>query len=209
MPKEAVKPTTRTNSGNSEVHRPVQTFDRLKKKKPQQIVIPVCLDCELLTAKDDLNQRILEAQAGRRADDVTALSAELDRLEAQIVDETVDMRFKSPGRVKYEALLLAHPPTPEQNVESQATHGDDAPYNAETFAPALIALCCIDPVMTEEEVAILQNGEYDEETGEEITPPWNLSEILPLFTASMAVCNASRVGELGKGSGVTRGSTKS
>lgn len=187
------------------------TFDHLRKKRPLEKDVPVCLDPGLLAQADEAQLKWITAiQENKPQDEVDRLKAEFDSVMEAIDDNTVVMKFRSPGRKKYEDLLLEHPPTEEQQEQYKAMYGPEAraPYDSDTFGPALVALCCAEPKMTVEQVAILFDGEYDDE-GSEVSPPWNGNEILTLFTTAMAVCNSSRVGEMGKDSGATLASTRS
>lgn len=97
------------------------------------------------------------------------------------------------GRRAYEWLVRHHPPTEEDNSESQKDHGVDAPYNGDLFAPALIAATCFEPRMKVEQVA-------------ELIDEWSQTEVLTMFAAAMEVATGSQIVSLGKGSGTTNGS---
>lgn len=214
--------------------RPV-TFDHLKKKPPLSTTVPVYLDAAaleaLVAAQDRLDraeealntwyqrQAILRSRTEEPLIEPTTLAkaieearAERDKAEAAVKANTAHMRFQSIGRKRYDKLVLDHPPSEEQNKEHQAEHGSDAPYNVDTFAPALVAASCIEPQMTYEDALILFEGEFErDEKGElvldeneepiEITPPWNAAEVTELFVAALQVNNGRRVVELGKASG--------
>src|SRR3954463_7264417 len=55
-----------------------------------------------------------------------------------IESQELTIKFQSIGAVAYDKLIAKHPPKPEQRVEG-------AMYNIESFAPALIAACSVDP----------------------------------------------------------------
>lgn len=178
-------------------------LDRLRSKKGLVRRIPVYLDSEVLRDYE-------EAQADvDMAEEEEQRSAALERLasaQAALEAVTVTMVLRRPevvyedeygvsrtlrGRQAYEWLMQNHPPTDEQNLESQEAHKVNAPYNADTFAPALISACCEDPKMTPEEV-------------DELISEWTLPEVMVVFSAAMEICNTSQVGPLGKGSGRTQ-----
>jgi hypothetical protein len=52
--------------------------------------------------------------------------------------------LKAIGSKAYDDLIANHPPTNEQKREGQS-------YNAESFAPALIAACSVTPELTEDQ----------------------------------------------------------
>lgn len=89
--------------------------------------------------------------------DETAAAAELvQSLEADIEASTVTLRFRALSRSAYQALLTEHP----------GREGEDEVWNWQTFVPALIAACLIDPVMTVDEVVelldLITEGQRDE-----------------------------------------------
>lgn len=176
-------------------------LDRLRTKKGLVRKIPVYLDSDILQeyedaqaeaedgAEDDrVKERLAAAQA---ALDSTTVTMVLRRPEVVYEDEYGVTRTLR-GRQAYEWLMENHPPTDAQNAESQEIHKVNAPYNADTFAPALISACCEDPVMTPEEV-------------DELISEWTLPEVMVVFSAAMEICNSSQVGPLGKGYGRTQG----
>lgn len=103
-------------------------------------------------------------------------------------DESVTLRFRSIGRRNYDALIGAHPATEQQKADAKATGAGEPPYDADTFAPALVAASCIEPVMTLDQVREL----WDE---------WNTAEVLDLWVAALEVNTQRRVVDLGKDSG--------
>lgn len=194
------------------------TFDHLQsKKKPITRNVYVHLDSEISEAFDEVDgrydsmvsdhrERRLQAAAkpqgltaGLEAalqDEMEVMQKEWDAANEALQETTVVVRMKSPGRKKYEALLLEHPATDEQNEKHNKDHGSNAPYNAETFGAALVSLCAVEPVMTEEQA-------------QQLIDEWNLNEAMLLFTGALEVCHASQVSNLGKGTGRTSGSTRS
>jgi hypothetical protein len=192
-----------------------QTLDRLRSRKGITRQIPVILDGEVLveyeSAQTEFDLLGNEAVAARTSPDQHAAAANRLAAAKEALDEaTVTLHLRRPivhydeempngdtitrtlkGRLAFEHLIEANPPTDEQNAESQKEHGVDAPYNGDTFAPALISACCEDPEMTPEEC-------------DEIMAEWSLAEVMQIFTSCMDICNASLVGQMGKGYGGTR-----
>jgi hypothetical protein len=72
----------------------------------------------------------------------------------------------------YDALLSAHPPNHEQRKNGNQ-------LNVNTFAPALIAACCVTPKMTEEQANELWGSEG-----------WASGEAMGLYLAAMGLCQA-------------------
>jgi hypothetical protein len=99
------------------------------------------------------------------------------------------------GRLAYEWLMEAHPPTDEQKAEELERSGSEAPYNADTFAPALIAACVEDPAMSPADA-------------DEMLAEWTFTEAMTVFTTCMEVCTGTQIASLGKGYGGMTASTK-
>ena len=100
-------------------------------------------------------------------------------LVAEQGGEPLTVKFRSIGRVAYEALLDAHQPTDEQRAKGRAQKVK-VEWNPDTFPPALIAAAAVDPVFSLDEATELWESD-----------DWNGEELLPLFFAAVAV-NTSR-----------------
>ena len=75
------------------------------------------------------------------------------------------------GSKAYDVLVGMHPPTADQKKEGSA-------YNPDTFGPALISACSVNPHITPNEAKEL--WESDE---------WSRGEIMELFVAAVEVCS--------------------
>lgn len=85
--------------------------------------------------------------------------------------QEVFIRLKAIGSQAYDDLLAEHPPTADQKKEGST-------YNADTFAPALIASCAVEPKMTPNQAKqIWTSGE------------WSRGEVTELFFACVEVCS--------------------
>lgn len=150
------------------------TFDHLKKRKPRQVVVSVCVDSDAVAA--------LEA----------ATTDEERATAQQVVEEATEtLTFRSIGRQRWEALINEHPPTATQLAEAEKA-GEPVPaYDTESFAVAAVAACSLEPKLTATEAKEL----YDD---------WNASEFGALYMAVVGVNSSSNVGALGNGSGEIR-----
>jgi hypothetical protein len=84
----------------------------------------------------------------------------------------IELKFVSIGAKAYDKLAAKHPPTVEQRLEGST-------FNTETFAPALIAACCVDPEMSETEAKQLWNSDT-----------WSRGDRLSIYRAAVEVNNA-------------------
>jgi LmbE family N-acetylglucosaminyl deacetylase len=167
-------------------NRPVPTFDHLAKKKPLQIREWIALEQDaadaLVAARDELERQKLlhhdDPTSQPRVDAQAVYDAARDAARAA----SVEVVFQAISRPVYKALKRAHPPTTEQDEESQARYGAKADVNVDTFAPELIAASCVQPKMTPEQVASLQT-EYG----------WNEAEFIHLYQLALRVNEARTI----------------
>lgn len=118
-------------------------------RRPEN-VIEICLRGDLVAEHELLDIELARTQkddswvATSIADvnPVTELAERITDLEQQMVDSTVSFRFRALSRNEWAALEAAHP----------KREGSDERFNLETFPPALIHACLIDPVMTLDEI---------------------------------------------------------
>lgn len=87
-------------------------------------------------------------------------------------DQTeVTLKFQAIGQKEYDKLVSKHPPTPEQRVEG-------ASFNIDTFAPALIAACAVEPEMTAADAKELWDS-----------PDWSRGDVMVLFRNAVDLNN--------------------
>lgn len=79
-------------------------------------------------------------------------------------DAKASMLFKALGSKAYDELIAEHPPT-------SADKKDGGVWNSETFPPALIAECSLEPRMSVEDAASLWKSE-----------DWSRGELFDIFT---------------------------
>jgi hypothetical protein len=83
----------------------------------------------------------------------------------------VTLMFQSIGAVAYDKLIAKHPPKPEQRVEG-------ASYNMDTFAPALIAACSVEPELTVADANEIWNPD-----------DWSRGDLMVLFMKAVDLNN--------------------
>jgi hypothetical protein len=221
-------------------------------KKPLSREVTVFLDDEAVVGLTKAHEGLAAAEARREALDIVLARREADGASLERLAETTDalteaaaevtqaqevvqsayddlmehhaatFKLVSIGRKRYDALVLQHPPTEGQNAENQTEFGTNAPYNVDTFPPALLEQVCIDPIMalwewkalfdwnllTDEELTLAydqwvpgQERELAIQILRERQPEWNTSELVELTTAAIEVCTHRRVVSLGKAYG--------
>lgn len=87
-------------------------------------------------------------------------------------DFEATVRYQALTSKAYDDLVASCPPNPKERQLGAA-------YDADRFAPKLIAACSLEPKMSEEEAAELY-----------FSPDWSGGEISTLFMQALKVCNA-------------------
>lgn len=176
------------------------TYDHLVgKKKPLTKTIAVVLDPQLAeeyeAARSARDMAKYRADA-RPADSEAAMAlleadAALEAVRNRLDDEEAiaEFRFRGIGRAAYEALVDKHPPTAEQRMKAKASGFENIAWNPDTFPPALVAACLIEPDLAYEDVLGLWRSD-----------DWNQAELQELLNAAIAVNGTRRTVELGKDS---------
>lgn len=104
--------------------------------------------------------------------------------ERTVVVANMSLRFRAMSGTAYDALERAHGPE-----ESDVNHlGRPLLFNPRTFPPALVAACCVEPVLSEDEAKRLWDS-----------PAWSKGDLDALFAAAYEVNNRSGVEALTKG----------
>jgi hypothetical protein len=127
-------------------------FDALlAKARPPERTVHLCLREDLRAEWDQLQVELSRANQA----DITSLggggearqvSERIRAVEAEMDAAKAPFRFRALDPDAWKALTDAHPPREEQGERQ---------FNADTFPPALIAACCVDPVMTPAQVGEL------------------------------------------------------
>lgn len=160
-------------------------FDTINaRRKPREATTYIVLDHDLVARVDELERDIRLAervdQKENRTPQAPKLQAELERLEREIHEAAVPFRFRALPRKEYRTLLEDHKDESGQKR-----------WNTETFPPALIAACAVDPELTLEQATTV----WDE---------WDENQTATLFHAAYMVNEGeSKVPFTGRSSGAT------
>jgi len=85
--------------------------------------------------------------------------------------EEVSILFRAIGAKQYDDLIAKHPPNAQQKMSGDI-------YNIHTFAPALIAICSVEPKLSYDEAKAIWDSE-----------DWSRGEVMALFGACVELCN--------------------
>lgn len=192
--------------------RPTPLDHLLSRKRPVRKTVTVVLDPELAEDHEEASRavRVAEVRAEARPSDTEAQAQlweaqeALRQVEVRLTDEeaVASFTFRSIGRAAYDALVDRFPATAEQRQKAKAQGILDAGgvlgWNPETFPPALVAACLVEPKLSEDEVAAVWASE-----------DWNQAELQTLLGAAIEVNGTRRVVDLKKGLRPTRLSGRS
>lgn len=154
---------------------PTSSFARLAAKERIELREIVPLTTEAASIYEKAKNALSSAEMVGDPDRIQTARAELDQAKELVADDLAELVFHALPGSEYKQLVRAHPPTVEDNEEHQKLHGMPAEFDADTFAPALISASCVEPKMTEAEVASLP------ESG------WSNAEYVRLFQLALMV----------------------
>lgn len=125
--------------------------DILKRAKQRETTVQIYLAGDVLATIERLERQLSDANADAWKSSSLADTDPTEKLARQIAaarkklqDSAVEFRFRAMPAKAWSDLVAQHPPVKADDL-----------FNAETFAPALISVACIDPVMTVEQVTEL------------------------------------------------------
>ena len=101
---------------------------------------------------------------------------ELEELESRRESSVIEFRLAGLNPHVYEEVVQANQPSAKQRREF-SERGDTLMWNPDTFPSALVAACLLDPKLTAEEVAELEQFEN-----------WLAADSQSLFEGAMSAC---------------------
>ncbi|TXS35354.1 hypothetical protein [Streptomyces sp. t39] len=129
--------------------------DILKRAKPRQKSVWVCLAGDLLAEVDRLERELREVGEGWSPDSLAAtdprekIAKRIKSVREQMKKAETEFAFRSIGDRAWSDLVAAHPP------KKQGPGGQTLMWDPDTFPRALIAASAVDPVMTPEQLDAL------------------------------------------------------
>jgi hypothetical protein len=110
---------------------------------PREITVPVCLAGDVAGELENLEAEL--GQLGEwkptslgEVNPAYELQERLEQARQRAREASVEFRFRALGHRGYSNLIAAHP----------APEGSKEPYDAGTFLPALLSVCCVEPSLT-------------------------------------------------------------
>lgn len=137
--------------------KPTTVDDLLAEITAREKTVRILLRQDLLAEHARLDGELVEAlnvdARENRDPQGPALAKRLVEFEAEIESAKREFRFRSIGKRAWADLLAKHPPTREQ-----AKTNIRLDHNPETFPLVAIEASCVEPVMTLEQVAKLEDA---------------------------------------------------
>lgn len=122
----------------------------------------------------------IKIQAARNEQSESDKKSTLDKLKSkkrrqqkisiEVNGEKLELLFQAVSYAELDAIQSKHQPTQQQRIEG-------AVFNRNTFPPALIAACSVDPKMTEQDALDLWNSD-----------DWSTGELQSIFEAVSNLC---------------------
>lgn len=152
----------------------------LARKKPNERSVDILLNSslkgEIAALEKELNRVARNTRRSLSDTSPDQIQTQIDALYDRAHDETVSFTFRDIGRKRYDELVAAHPPTQEQKDDYKAQDGPgNLTFNPDTFPPALISACAIDPEISLAQATL-------------ICDTWSEGDIQELFLCAIAVC---------------------
>ncbi|WP_432136835.1 hypothetical protein [Streptomyces sp. bgisy154] len=135
--------------------------DVLKRAKPRERTVELCIAGDVAAEVERLEAELARVSADWRPDSLAAnhpgeaIAKKIAAARERMREAEVPFTFRALGAKAWSDLVAQHP----AKTEGQA-------FDPETFSPALLAACCVDPVMTVDQVTelleVLNTGQVQE-----------------------------------------------
>jgi hypothetical protein len=130
---------------------------------PQRSV-PVCLRGDLRAEYEDVQRQLKQARKQRtdskEAAGTAQLTERLEALEVQMQDSTHPFVLRALPKPRWRRLVNEH--QPRKGEDDQVLESDTIGFNTDTFYPAAIRACTVDPVLDDDEWRRLLGDSDDE-----------------------------------------------
>ncbi|MGW7359473.1 hypothetical protein ACWGI0_23275 [Streptomyces sp. NPDC054802] len=126
--------------------------DVLKKVRPRELTVPVCLAGDLAAEVERLEAK-LSSLSEWRPDSIAdqnpgiEIAEKIASARREMQESEVEFTFRALGAEAWSDLVAMHP-----------GKTDEEAWDVDTLQPALVAASCVDPVMTREQLDELFEG---------------------------------------------------
>lgn len=170
--------------------------DALKAAKLPERVVPVCLNLdlqrELELAERELADALRKPSDSLEGSGAAGIAERIHALEGRMREHTHDLRLRALPRPKWKALLAQHPPRKADDgsvLEADRFIG----VNVETFFTAIVRACVIDPVLDDEDWALVDEKLTDAQFDALFAAAWSLNRSdvdVPFSRAASQILNS-------------------
>lgn len=163
--------------------RPVPTFDHLQKRKRPERTLAFATNDDLSSEYEAANTRLaITFDATERE----TIRKEIAEAKAKLLadPDTVLIRLRAVSRGRWMRLIRENPPTDDQNKASEKEGNGQLELNPDTFWPAAVAACMIEPA-----------GDVDRVT--DLFDEWSNGDVSRLITTVRELNNAAHTVDLG------------
>lgn len=129
--------------------------DILKRAKPREKSVWICVAGDLLSEVDRLERELREVGEGWSPDSLASsdprekIAKRIKTVREAMKKAEVEFKFRAIGDRAWSDLVAAHPP------KKQGAGGQTMAWDPETFPRALVSASAVDPVMTPEQLDAL------------------------------------------------------
>jgi hypothetical protein len=125
----------------------------LKSAKLPERSVPVCLRGDLRAEYEEMQRQLKQARQqnahSKEDGDTSQLTERIEAIQAEMQDSTYPFILRALPKPKWRRLVNEHQPRKGEN--DQVIESDSMGFNVDTFYPAAIRACTVDPVLDEDE----------------------------------------------------------
>jgi hypothetical protein len=153
--------------------------EMLAEAKLPERTVEICLRADLVAeheeAERDLEQAEKSTSTSLAGNGTGALIERIDALEAEMREASYTFVLRAAKRPAWRALIAGHPPRKGDDGETNKADAQWG-FNLDTFYPAIVRACLVDPELTDAEFEVLLDEKLtDSQFSELATAAFNLN----------------------------------
>lgn len=138
--------------------------DLLAAARLPETTVPLCLRGDLVAEVEELERQLVTEEAKPKVSiasggSARALAERIAQLQGEMEAYTRPFRLRAMARHDWTRFLMEHPPRSGNDLDARVG------YNQETFLPALIRRCLVDPALSDDQWAkldaVLTDAQFD------------------------------------------------
>ncbi|MFB7288974.1 hypothetical protein [Actinacidiphila glaucinigra] len=156
--------------------------------RPREATVPVCIRGDLAGEVERLELELSRVQEDWEPSSIAdehpgrAIAAQIKALREEMRAAEVPFKLRYIGDEAYSTLVAAHPSTDEREL-----------FDAQSFTPALVSACCVEPAMTVDQAKALFEKINQGEIKKLFDAAWdvhNSGDVVPFSLAASALLTA-------------------